>query len=551
MAAIQGKTKTISAQELHALLLAEGEVAVLDVREEWPFSKRHLLVASNAPVGRIELLIGNLIPRLDALIVLCDDNNEFTDLAALRIGRMGYANVKILQGGIGAWEAAGYSVFDGVHVPSKAFGEMISETLHTPSVSATELHQMLASDAPPFLIDCRPKIEFASWRLPGAIDLPGVELAYRVLETGIQKGRKLVVNCAGRTRSIIGTQTLIDLGLAADVAGLKNGLMGWRLAGFESDLGTLGYASEESAAVRAITLPEISPASLAVVAEAVERVAKRTGVSVMDWNDLEALRRTPNRTLYLLDVRTPEEFAAGHHRDAASAPGGQLIQETDRYAGVRNAILVLIDDTGVRAKLTASWLKRLGWRDVYALPDILDRPDLAGGPQSPLIQPDPGKPAWIDADALKADLDRGEISVLDLSLSSAHLAGHIPGAYFATRTGLRDQVRGLPGKAGLVLVSEDGELAALAASDEIDWGGRTVRVLRGGMKAWSKAGLPLETGMPKKLAEIDDRWLQPERHPGGMPGFMKDYLTWEVGLVERVLHDGTVRYAQSLIKEIN
>ncbi|MBK8739675.1 MAG: rhodanese-related sulfurtransferase, partial [Betaproteobacteria bacterium] len=50
-----------------------------------------------------------------------------------------------------------------------------------------------------------------------------------------------------------------------------------------------------------------------------------------------------------------------------SAPGGQLVQSVDHYVGVRNARIVLIDDDGVRARFTASWLKQMGWTDVYVL----------------------------------------------------------------------------------------------------------------------------------------------------------------------------------------
>lgn len=542
------KAARISATTLHDLLMKDDEIAVIDVREEGAFSRRHLLIASTVPSGRIEFLIGDLVRRADAPIVLCDEDESIADWSAARLANMGYTNVRVLEGGVGAWETAGYALFDGVHVPSKAFGELVHETRHTPAVSASELREMLDGDTPPFLIDCRPKSEYAAWSLPGAIDLPGVELAYRLQAADVPQDRKLVINCAGRTRSIIGTQTLVDLGLAADVAALENGLMGWRLGGFETGDGGPGMVDNKSKAVQEIQLPEVSGTAEADVTAAVEALAERSGVTMLDWSGLDALRNTTTgRTIYLLDVRTPEEFLAGHHPDAVSAPGGQLIQETDRYVGVRGAILVLVDDTGVRAKLTASWLKRLGWKDVYALPEIEQQAGLVSGPRRSQNIIIPDDVVWIEVAAAHAKLEAGQAIVLDLSLSAAHQTGHIPGAYFATRVGLQSQLATLAQDRDIILVSEDGALAALTVGDELDWGGRAVSVLKGGMTAWRDAGNAVETGMPDPLTQMDDRWWQPDRHPDGMTGFMRDYLTWEVGLVERVLKDGTARYAHDLI----
>lgn len=538
----------ITAADLRDMLLGNDEIALIDVREEGAFSRAHLLVASNVPAGRLELLIGDLVPRFDVPLILCDDDEALADWCAGRLTAMGYTDLRILAGGISAWQTAGYALFDGVHVPSKAFGELVSETRHTPSVTAGELRAMLDGDAPPFLIDCRPKTEYAAWSLPGAIDLPGVELAYRLQQANIPHDRKLVINCAGRTRSIIGTQTLVDLGFARDVAALENGLMGWRLGGFETGSGGPGMVDRNASAVQEIRLPDAPDGTDTQVARSVAALAEKTGVKVLDWSAYAALRGAlPGRTLYLIDVRTPEEFSAGHHADAVSAPGGQLIQETDRYVGVRNAVLVLTDDTGVRAQLTGAWLRRLGWPAVYALPGTDRQPGLVSGPRQPRL-PDPAADTpFIDVSSLREKLRNDAVLPLDLSLSTAYQAGHIPGAIFGTRTDLQTQLAGLPKGKAIVLVSEDGALARLTYSDKPDWGGRAVFILSGGMAAWRAADRPLETGMTKKLVEPDDRWWQPERHPGGVAGFMRDYLSWEVGLVERVLADGTARYATDLI----
>ena len=58
----------------------------------------------------------------------------------------------------------------------------------------------------------------------------------------------------------------------------------------------------------------------------------------------------------MLDVRDPQEYESGHPSGFASAPGGQLVQATDGWVGVRGARIVLYDDDGVRARMAASWL---------------------------------------------------------------------------------------------------------------------------------------------------------------------------------------------------
>jgi rhodanese-related sulfurtransferase len=80
-----------------------------------------------------------------------------------------------------------------------------------------------------------------------------------------------------------------------------------------------------------------------------------------------------NEPLVLVDVRDPDEYVSGHFPGAISAPGGQLVQATDIYAGTLGARIVLSDDKEVRALMTASWLKQMGWNDVLVLAEAGNR----------------------------------------------------------------------------------------------------------------------------------------------------------------------------------
>ncbi|MCH8189242.1 MAG: penicillin acylase family protein [Proteobacteria bacterium] len=157
--------------------------------------------------------------------------------AAERLESFGYGDVKILDGGVHAWAQAGFELFTGLNVPSKAFGEFIEETCGTPHIDAEELKRKIDAGEDLIILDARPMNEFQNMNIPGAIDCPGAELAYRIQDLAPSPETRIVVNCAGRTRSIIGAQTLINACVPNPVVALKNGTMGWHLTGFELEHG--------------------------------------------------------------------------------------------------------------------------------------------------------------------------------------------------------------------------------------------------------------------------------------------------------------------------
>src|SRR5215813_8285566 len=109
---------SITPAQLRDRLRSGGEIAIVDAREEGSFHDRHLLMASCLPLSRLELIAPALLPRRAAPIVVCDDGEGLADRAALRLTEGGWSDVSVLAGGVGAWEAAGFPVYSGVHVPS-------------------------------------------------------------------------------------------------------------------------------------------------------------------------------------------------------------------------------------------------------------------------------------------------------------------------------------------------------------------------------------------------------------------------------------------------
>ena len=137
------KTKRIDARALKAQLHDGGELTLLDAREELPFGRRHLLMASCVPLSRLELLVDDLVPRRGTRVIWCDDGEGLAARAAERMSVLGYHDVAWLDGGIAAWEAAGFRIYSGVHVPSKAFAEVVEHEAGTPWISVQDLQVLI------------------------------------------------------------------------------------------------------------------------------------------------------------------------------------------------------------------------------------------------------------------------------------------------------------------------------------------------------------------------------------------------------------------------
>jgi rhodanese-related sulfurtransferase len=503
-----------------------GELALVDVREELIFSQRHLLLARSIALSRLELRFAQLVPRRSTRIVLCDDGDGLAERAAAILARNGYTDVSIVDG----WAAADFEVFSGVNVPSKAFGEYIEHAAGTPSVSAAELEQLLRDKADIVVLDSRPFDEYSRVSIPTGINVPGAELVLRAREIASSPDTLIVVNCAGRTRSIIGAQSLINAGVPNKVVALRNGTMGWSLAGFPCDNGKNRRA------------PDVSPKTLGWARSAAAQVAQNHGVGRVDRATLDAWRKDAARTLYVFDVRDPAEYAAGHVDGAISAPGGQLVQATDQYVGTLGARIVLVDDAEVRAAMTGSWLRQMGWSDVFVL---VEAGTQTGRPQTMVLDGETQTGAAIDRAALQELLARDAATVIDLSSSRDYLTGHIPGAWFAIRTRLARALKTIQPSGTLVLTSEDGALARLAVAEAAALVDIPVRVLAGGNAAWQAAGYPL-TAEPKKMAdEAVDQWRKPYERSGNIKAAMNEYLAWEIDLLPRIERDGTLKFLSS------
>lgn len=528
----------IDAERVHALLGEGTELAFLDVREEGLFNTGHPLTIVSMPFSHLETRIAALVPRRATRIVLMDQRDDgLAERAARRLAGWAYTDISILKDGLEGWRRAGLEVFAGIYVPSKAFGEFVEHRYDTPAIDAEELRRWIDQGKDMVILDSRPFSEFHNYSLPGGIDCPGAELVHRVFDLVKRPETTIVVNCAGRTRGIIGAQSLINAGIRNPVVCVRNGTAGWHLSGETMARGSRAVA------------PFPSPEGLASAIEAAMRVSKRFGVREIDASGLRDLRADAARSLYFFDVRSPEEYEAGHIPGARSAPGGQLIQSTDHYVGTRGARIVLCDDNGVRGRMTASWLIQLGWMEVFVLTGGLGACGnaLEKGPEPvELLPPDEAANAErINILELHRLLATGEAVVVDLANSLRFRARHIPGAWFAVRSRLHDGLAqvaaGTPHARRIVLTSDDGSFAALAAADAMAATGLPVSILDGGTAAWATAGLPLASGLENMTSATDDVWYSPYDYDD-LRKSMTAYLTWEIDLIQQLEKDRSLQF---------
>jgi len=483
-------------------------------------------------LGRIEVLADDMVPRRQTRVVWCDDGGGLGERAAQRMADLGYSDVSILDGGIAAWESAGFRIYSGVHVPSKAFAEVVEHDLATPWITATELKALIDAGRDIAVFDSRSFAEYHTNSIPTAVSVPGAELVYRFKDLVPSPSTLVIVNCGGRTRSIIGAQSLVNAGVPNKVVSLKDGTMAWHLAGFQVAQG----ADRRP--------PEVSPASAEAARRSVERIASSLRIPRIDFATLAAWRaESDRRSLYVLDVRTPEEYEASHVAGIRSAPGGQLVQETDTYLATWGARVVLADTDGVRAVMTASWLKQMGWDDVASI-RLEDVPgSRVGGPHRPRgLGLERARVGTISPAELKRRLEGGTVALVDLEYSKPYLNGHIPGAWFSTRTRLAAALERLPPAAAIVLASPDGDLARIAAAELARTAALPVLALEGGTRAWTAAGYPLAREADRMADTPDDVWLPARERGGDRESSMRAYLAWEIELVNQMATDDDQRF---------
>ena len=530
----------ITPAQLDELFRGTTPFALVDVREAGEYNASHIPGSSLIPRRMLEFDLPVAVPHPDSLTVLCDDDSQRVARAVQTVEAMGYSNVAWLDGGVNRWMSLDYETEWGVNVPSKDFGEKVEVVHHVPEIDAIELRSRMDRGEKMVILDTRTPEEYRRFCIPGGRSLPGGELALRITDVtaDLDQDTTVVINCAGRTRSIIGTRILQRMGLDRQIVGLKNGTSGWVLAGYELESG----ADRDE-------LPQVSAEGKAAAEAYADRCASEDGVRFLDAAGLERLaERSRSESVYFIDVRTAEEYAGGHIPGFRWFPGGQCVQRSDDVAVVKNAPMVFCCDGRARATLTGSFYRQLGYEEVYALDggtgawtgagkDLESGANVGarfdgsiGGADEPGLLTDARNSVpVVSAIDLRSNPPD---AILFVDTSQDFARGHIPGANWVPRGWLEWQVSEHVAStdASVVVVCGDGRQALLAAATLRGMGYVNAAALDGGMGAWRQAGLPLETGLSGVMrTPADVVFSGPDRTYADM----QNYLRWEERLGDK------------------
>jgi len=511
----------IASDELKAWLHDGKEVALIDVREAGEYGESHLFYAVNVPYSRLEKDIVRMAPNPNVrLVVVDEDEGELVKTAARRLCALGYKRVHVLAGGNKAWQASGKELYAGVNVPSKAFGELAEHFYGTPRITASALRKKQLAGEDIVVIDGRPFSEYQKMNIPGAISCPNGELALRVGGLIKNDDTTIVMNCAGRTRSIIGAQTLKNLGLPNPIYALENGTQGWFLADLELEHGSRRRYDDEQ-----------HLATLEASRNRTHQLASKYDIKTIDAQTLASWWQDEQRTVFFCDVRSPEEYAQGHVLGAISTPGGQLIQATDQFVAVRGATLVLWDGDGVRAPVIAHWLNQMGW--AVSVLDYQTKPDDIVIPAAAV------KPILCDATPLKTEemhtLNQEGTVILDIRPSANYRHKHLKNAKWCSRRNLDKLLSNHQKSTAVVLISDDEIEVQLAASDLIEMGYSSTRYLADFSARATVLGLDCVStpDVPPNEDRIDYLFFVHDRHDGNKEA-AKQYLAWEINLLSQL-----------------
>ncbi|CAH1655559.1 Rhodanese-related sulfurtransferase [Chelatococcus asaccharovorans] len=522
----------ISATELMKTISSDEEIAIVDIREKGHFGLEHLLHAANIPFSEFEPGILLQVPRRTTRIVLIDGIDSVAPRAEERLRELGYVTIDRLTGGVDAWRDAGGEVFIGEDVTPKAFGEIIEEELHTPALNPQDVAALIGKGEDVVILDGRTWPEHQGVSIPGSISVPNGELLLRLPDLVKDPQTTVVVTCAGRTRSIIGAQTLINAGVENPVYALRGGTQAWRMAGLSLHNGSTNRFAE------------VTPEGAARAEAFANDLRRKTDIPDIAQADVERIAAEGQRNLYRLDVRTREEFDDGHIAGSVHAPGGQLVQGVIRWCAVRKGLLVLIDSAPfVRAVSAAHWLRQMGY-DARVLQGGV------AGATAQVVQDDPPPAipsltsvAQIDADHARR-LHGGKVLTIDVGASMDYRHSHIAGAVWAIRPRL-EAVSALVRQADSIIVYSAVAARALLFAADLKrlFPDRDVCVLDGGLSAWVAAGGEVETTphAPPDEACIDYLFWAHDRQKGNDAATLQ-YFNWEHGLPNQINRDGTSEF---------
>ena len=506
-------TLKIHAETLKSWLSDKDEIAFIDVREIGQHTKGHPFFSISIPYSLFELNLEILIPNKKTKMILLDQNDGISILAYKAATLIGYSNIFILEEGVNGWINSGYKLFDGINVPSKSFGELIEKHFHTPSITAKELNEKQKNNENCIVIDGRPFDEYQNMSIPNSICCPNGELAYSVSSHVKDINTEIIINCAGRTRSIIGAQTLIDLGISNKVKALENGTQGW----FLSDL-CLDHNKIDFLDVR----PDDT--ELKKIQNKIFKLLIKHSINLIDFSKAQELILDKNKSTFIFNVTNSNK----NMNSIRHVPGGQLVQATDKYIGVWKATVILVDDGDlIRAGTTAIWLKKMGYQ-VHVLKKGININELKFKNKFPL------KEKKLNIFEIEKFNNFKNTILYDIRSSENFMKIRIKNSIWLNRANLR-KVK-IKKQQQIIIITDEFDKARLVINDIEEMNlGCVISLYK-----WKENELINHSNIidnkpilfPKKDC-IDFNFHTYKRHKGSK-SHANQYLKWEIGLINKM-----------------
>ncbi len=505
----------IEAKTVKSWIFDDKELAFIDVRETAQHTAGHPLFSISIPFSEFEINVEKLLPNKKVRIVLFDNNDGISEIIYKLAKNLKYINIFILKNGVYGWIKSKFYLFDGINVPSKSFGELVEKKFNTPSITASQLSQRQKEKKDIIVLDCRPFDEYNKMSIPGSICCPNAEIPYRISELVKSSNTEIIINCAGRTRSIIGAQTMINFGIENKVYALENGTQGWFLADLKLDHGKTKFLDKTPNNGK---IDELRNKVIPLL---------ENNVEIIDLIKAQKLINDKTITTYIFDVRTISN-SKKELSPIRNIPGGQLIQATDKYIGVLKSHIIVFDDGElVRAGMTALWLKKMNY-SCYVVnenPKKIKKLNLRHEVNF--------KTKPMNLIKLTDLRSLEETLILDVRKSVDYRRTRIKGSIWANRLIIRNEITQY--NKSITLISDDLPRASLIASD----------IQKTDPKSIIQLYLWDETEVEHFLEYIDQTKVELEekfidfnfhthlRHQGNKE-HSKNYLKWETNLIKKM-----------------
>lgn len=272
-------------------------VLLIDSRPyEAKFVKGYIPTAVSLPDSKFDELAATVLPadKNALLIFYCEGYTcKLSHKGAAKAEKLGYTNVKVFAGGFPVWVASG----------------------NVPAVAIEYVHGLVAGDAPYLLVDSRPASKFHEGSIPTAVGISDTEFAQKQGMLPADKGVELVFFCGGYDCK-------------------------------------LSHKSAEKAAALGYTKVRIAeagyPAWSKLYGQATAIVVKPgAGDGMFDVAVFEKALKDDPQSLEIIDVRDPDEYAAGHIPSARNIPVGELEKHMSELPADKPVVFVC--STGARS----------------------------------------------------------------------------------------------------------------------------------------------------------------------------------------------------------